>query len=374
MKSAMLRKTRHLFPDELWSPLAIVAMPEFVFDEHQTPVLTKSELGTYALVCRSAEERRNNCSVDLSISDLQLLMGFAKRSDAIKARDGLENKKFIRRVVRKGNKAQRYVLVNPKTLEDFAIETGDKRQFQSFRSRLRHSGIGYFNVPAFAIEHIRQVSSSSFAAFIGAARYMNLLQERDAEINAAVLCSMSGLSRKTLNKSIAALNKRWLTIGFTDTSYRTVFVELINNSTRETLMEFARKQKELDEEERQKRMREQRTNSSAQLLAFAMWCIGDHNAKHTSGADFMFRCPDCRNGKTHKPKFAVNPFMGTHGCFYCHDCGIGGGLTKLGTQKVGLFDALKKLHAIETTEPLLFQKAQKLLRGYGVGGYSQRAS
>jgi hypothetical protein len=370
----MLRKTRHLFPDELWSPLAVVAVPAFVFDENHNPVLTKNELRVYALLCEKAEDRHNNCSVELSISDVQVLLGIAKRSSAVEARDGLERKNFIKRIARTGNLAPLYLLTNPKTGEPFAVQNSDQRLFQSLRSRLRHSGVGYFNVPRFAVVNIKEVSSAAFSAFIAVARYMNLLQERDGEIRASILCSMAGLDRKTLNKSVASLNHHWLTIGFTDTAFRTLLVELIDHSSRKSLTQFARKQLELDDAEREQRMREGRTHSPEALLAFAMWAIGSRDARHTSGADFMFRCPACHNGKTHRPKFSVNVFMGTHGAYFCHDCKIGGGLVRLATENVGLFDALKKLQNIHQTEPDLMKIASKLLQGYTERGFSQRAS
>jgi hypothetical protein len=141
--------------------------------------------------------------------------------------------------------------------------------------------------------------------------------------------------------------------------------------TKETLTAFARKQKEDDDAERQNNIRAQRRHTPEQLLAFAMWVMRDGNPKRGTGADFCFRCHACRNRVTHKPRLAVNVYRGTHGAFFCYECKAGGGLKKLATEKVGLFVALSKLAGIERSEPVLFDTATKLLKGYTDSGYQQ---
>jgi DNA-binding MarR family transcriptional regulator len=372
VKTSLLRKSRFLFPDGIWTPLSIVAVPVFVFDAGHKPVLTGPELCAYAIACEIAENPQANCAFTLSLSDLMKHMGLTSRPAVAKIRKSLERKRFIKREgARKGRDAQRYVLTNPRSGESFAVETEDKRTHQSLRSTLRHLGIGYLNVPLFAIQQISKSPTSSFALFVAVCRYLSILGERDGQLEASILRAMSGLDRRTFKKAIEALNGRWLDIAFSDS--RTVGVILVNPWTQATLESFARTLKDEDDAAVQRSIHAQRVNTPEQLLAFAMWLIGDTNPKHSSGADFYFRCPECRNGKTHKPKFAFNPFRGTHGLFCCYDCGVGGGLKRLAVEKVGLFGALSKLAGIERSEPLLVEAATKMLKGYTESGY-QKAS
>jgi hypothetical protein len=401
MLQTELRKNRNLFPDELWTPLAIFALPVFIF-ENGKPVLTPAELVVYSLGCEVAENPKHNCCFALSLTDLQQLTGFSDRKHIIEALDGLVAKSFIRPVGtrRRGSKTpQAYELMNPLTEDGFSTDSQDKRERQNFRSALYHRSLGYFNVPIFALRALPEFGARAIVLFVAMARCANTTEaklrrfntrqlvegaysSRDFEMPAMELRTMTGLDPKTFKNVMTRIHGQLLHVGFTTSTSRTVQVILIDPVSKDSLDLLLNRQREADEAAQRKRWAENRgqnrKHTAAQLLAWAMWFFKDASPQPASGSDFMFWCPVCHNKKTRKGKnsqkqrFGVNPFKGAHGLCYCQDCGHGGSVWKLVTSSIGLFEAGQKLARIEDEEPKYFQSAQELVRGFTEDGERKR--
>lgn len=303
------------------------------------------------------------------MSELQKLTGFGNRTVVSNAVQGLVGKNFIRPVGTRrlgSNEPQAYELLNPITCEGLAIESADKRNYQSLRSVLRHAGLGYFNTPIDVLRQMSQKSSAALALFMAADRCVNLARQRDIEIRSAELRAMSGQDPKTFKRSIEEIHERWLIIGFTDTTSRTTFISLIDPESGTLLDAFEMEQQAIDEEAREKRYAEameNREHTAADILAWAMWALNNPNPKHGTGGNFMFTCPECKNRKSHKPKFAVSPFKGYYGAHYCFDCRESGSLNTLLAKHRGLLESLKKLASIRHDNAELYATAEQLVRG-----------
>jgi hypothetical protein len=372
----VLKKSRYLFPEQLWNPLAVCAVPAFVFAEGK-PVLSPAETSVYAIACADAEEPKNNCTFTRSLSELQTLTGFSDRHVVIDAVKGLMSKCFIRLTGehKPGSKdAQTYELLNPRTAEGLGVEGSDSRNFLSLRSALYQAGLGYFNMPLDVVRGMSEKGSSELVLFFAIARCAGKIQDRDFEIKAAELRDLSGLDPKTFKKVVVRIDKQWVQIGFTTTDCRAVAVFLIDPASKKLLSAFEREQKDRDNEAIQKRVMPARMHSAQEILAWTMWALRNDNPKPASGAEFMFTCQLCRNKKSHKPKMTVNPFKGLYGVFHCYDCGYGGGLKKITGSQYGVWEAAKMLASIKSEQPALYAKATALLKGYGPSGYIGRGA
>jgi hypothetical protein len=382
-----LRITRHLFEETIWNPLAICAIPFFIYDESQQdkPVLNRAELAVYAIACAHAEEPKNNCRVTLSISEFQELSGFSNKNTVRDALKGLEEKHFLRTVDGKSGEKKTREILNPRTGESFSIETSDRREFTRLRTALSQCGLGYFNIPVDMVNRLHEKSSSAFTLFVAVARSMNLASSRcmfiedirEVEVPAKRLRKMTGFSHDTLKKSVIELDESWLHIGFTDADHKVVLISLIDPATKESLWLFEYKRREADNAERKEKFEAnllKREHTNTQLLAWAMWILNDSGPLGKDGEEFSFWCPVCRNQVTSKgrrqarPRFSVNVSKGSYGLWHCFDCGIGGTLLKLAEQRRGgTWDARKMLHDIEKEKPTLYAAAQRLLDGYKPG-------
>lgn len=369
-----LRKTRTLFVEEIWNPLSICAVPAFVFDAQGNPTLTPAELSVYAIACMDCENPKSNCQFTRSLTELQKLTGFSDRKTVNVALQSLVGKSFLTPVGDRkpgSNEPQQYEFTNPITGEGLALEVSDKRNFQSLRSVLRHAGLAYFNVPTDVLQRMNQQTSAALALFMAADRCVNLAREREIEIRSVELRTMAGQDPKTFKRSIEEIHERWLLIGFTDASSRVVFVNLIDPESGTLLDSFEWEQQEADEEERQRRFAEaaaNREHTAEEILAWAMWALKEKEPKTGSGANFMFTCPECRNRVSHKKKFAVNPFKGFYGAFYCFECRVNGSLNRLIAARCGFLESLTKLRSIASENPELLATATELLRGYDESG------
>src|SRR6266404_292784 len=254
MVETKLRRNRNVFPDELWTPLAIFALPAFIFEKDE-PLLTGAELAVYALGCETAEAPKNNCCFSLSISELQKMTGFSKRAHIRQALDGLTEKGFIRPVAEHtpGSKTARaYELMNRLTEEGFSLDVKDKRERQNFRSALYQNGLGYFNVATFGLRALPEFGTKCLVLFVAAARCANTTEanlrlfntrqlvegkysSRDFEVPAVELRSMTGQDPKTFKGAISRIHGELLHIAFTDTTSRTVQVILIDPVSKQSL-------------------------------------------------------------------------------------------------------------------------------------------
>jgi hypothetical protein len=371
----VLRTTRNLFPDELWNPLAVCAIPSFIFSDGK-PVLTPAEVSVYTIACMDAEQPKNNCTFTRSLAELQTLTGFSFRNAITDALKGLMEKKFIRLVGEHKPGSQTppiYELLNPQTGEALSVGGTDRRAFLSLRSALYHARLSYFNIPQDVVLNMSKKSSAELVLFLCVARCAGKVQERDFEIKAAELRRLSGLAQKTFKRVIEHLNRCWLMIGFTATDCREVFVFLIDPGSKKLLTTFEREQKNRDEAAIQNRVRPERTHSAGEILAWAMWALRNDNPKPACGGDFMFTCPMCRNKKSHKPKLSVNPFKGVFGAFHCYECRYNGGLKKIAGSRHGIWEAKKMLAGIRQEQPALFAKATEVLKGYDADGLRSAA-
>ena len=169
------------------------------------------------------------------------------------------------------------------------------------------------------------------------------------------------------------IHERWLLIGFTDSSSRMTFVQLIDPESGKLLDTFEMEQEEADKEAREKRYAEataQRDFSGPEILAWAMWALSDDSPKRGTGANYLFTCPECRNKKSHKKKFAVDPYLGYYGAYMCYECRAGGSLNKLIAGRCGFLESLTVLSSIKCDHPKLMEKANALCNGRNVsGGY-----
>jgi hypothetical protein len=372
----VLRKTRYLFPDELWNPVATCAVPAFIFADGK-PVLTPAEVSLYAIACKDASEPKSNCAFSRSLTELQTLTGFSNRSVVTDALKGLVTKGFIRPFGERKTESQEsqpYELMNPRTAEPLAIQSSDSRNFVGLRSALYHAGLSYFNVPLDVVQGMSKKSSAELVLFLAVARIAGKVEDRDFVTKAAGLRDLSGLSQKTFKKVVVRLNKRWLEIGFTDTDCLNVSVFLIDPDTKKLLVTFEREQKDADQLRAQANAKAQRTLSAEQVFAWALWFLRNDNPKPASGAEFLFTCPLCKNRKSHKPKLTVNPFKGVYGAFHCYECRYGGGLKKLAGTRCDVWESDKMLASIKSEQPALYAKATALLKGYGPSGYIGRGA
>ena len=392
MNVTKLRKSRTLFHEDLWTPLAVFALPAFIYEKDE-PILTPAELAVYAIGCEIAEEPKNNCRFTLSVTEIQALTGFSKRNTVTEALRGLASKNFIQPVgTRKpGSKTpQSYELTNPKTQEGFSLDTKDRRERKSFRSALYHNGFGYFNVPKFSLRPLPDFGATALVLFCAAARCANTTESnlrqfntrqlvegrysgRDFEIPSVELRKMTGLDPKTFKKAMGRIHNQLLYIGFTDASSRTVQIMLIDPDTKISLDLMEQRQREADEADRRKYRSENRKHAAAQLLAWVMWAFKDCAPRVAGRGEFCFWCPECHNRKTRKGKrelkqrFSVNPFKGASGLYRCYDCSASGSVKALVISRVGIFDALVKLAGIER-ESHYYEPAQELVKGYDEEG------
>jgi hypothetical protein len=392
MNITKLRKNRSLFHEDVWTPLAVFALPAFIYKSDQL-LLTPTELAVYALGCEIAGEPKNNCRFTLSVTQIQASTGFSKRNTVTKALHGLVTKNFIKPVgARKpGSKTpQTYELTNPVTQDGFSLDPNDKRERQNFRSALYHSGFGYFNVAEFSLRGLPEFGAGALALFVAAARCANTTESnlrqfntrqlvdgrysgRDFEMPALELRRMAGLDRKTFKKMIARIHNQLLHIGFTDATSRTVQVILIDPGTKTFLDTMQDRQQEADEEARKKYRSENRKHTAAQLLAWVMWSFKDCAPRSASGGEFCFWCPKCHNTKTRKGKreqkqrLSVNPFKGASGLYRCYDCMTGGTVKALVTGRMGIFEAHVKLAGIKE-DSQYYRPAQELLKNYNEEG------
>jgi hypothetical protein len=373
-ENGMLRATRVLFSETVWNPLSVAAFPVFVFDQSGNPRLTPAELSIYAVAYMDCENPRSNCQFTRSLTELQKLTGFSYRKTIIEALQGLVNKKFLKTVGERApgsHTKQTYELLNPMTEDGLSIESTDKRHFQSLRSVLRHAGLGYFNVPQDVLRQIHQKPSQALALFVAADRCVSVARERDIQIRSAELRAMSGQDQKTFKKAIEEINEKWLLIGFTDDTSRVTFISLIDPESGKVLDEFEWEQQAADQEAREQRYANaiaKREHNPDEILAWAMWALRDNSPKRGTGSNYLFTCPECRNKKSHKKKFAVDPYKGFYGAYVCFDCRTGGSLNKLLAVRCGLFDSLTKLRAIGREHPELLARAKELTDGRNADG------
>jgi hypothetical protein len=211
---------------------------------------------------------------------------------------------------------------------------------------------------------------------MAADRCVNLARERDIEIRAAELRTMAGQDPKTFKRSMEEIHERWLLIGFTDATSRIVFVNLIDPDSGSLLDSFEYEQTAVDEAQRQERYAnaiKKRENTAEEILAWVMWALHDEDPKYGTKANFLFMCPECRNKKTHRKKFAVDAFKGHYGAYYCYDCRVSGALNKLIATRCGFLDSLIALRGIRREQPRLYEKASELMKQYGPDGYEAAA-
>src|SRR5690348_13052390 len=209
-KGRVLRSTRVLFSEQIWNPLSICAVPVFVFDEYGNPRLTPAELSVYAVACMDCENPRANCQFTRSLSELQKLTGFGNRTVVCEALKTLVLKHFLKPSGNRkpgSNEPQSYELTNPTNQESLALDVTDKRQFQSLRSVLRHTGLGYFNVPQDILRQMSQKTSAALALFMAADRCVNLARQRDIEIRSAELRAMAGQNPRTFKRSMEEIHE-----------------------------------------------------------------------------------------------------------------------------------------------------------------------
>jgi hypothetical protein len=392
-----LRQTRFFSPDELWSPFAVCAVPLFVF-KNGAPVLTKNEKGVYAVLCKEADNKENNCTVSFNLRDLQQETGYEKWS-VIQALRGLRKKDFIRPVGERkqgSREALSFELTNPANREGFALVTDDKREFRNLRSALYHAQLGYMNIPLFGLRLITKQGVGRFLTFRAFARVANLVDydlrqheekqhvvagrysRRNFEVPTAEVQKLSGLNYRTFTREREALNKSKVLSIEASANGRTLQVTLMAPGMKQTLEEFEEEQKRKDDEARLKRYEEanqDRKVTPAQSLALAIWFLKDLHPKIGNDGEFLFFCPECHNFKTkrgrreHKPRFSVNPFEGRDALFCCYDCdgGQSTGLARYVADKTGTryMEVLAKLFNIQNEEPECYAAAQQLLGGFG---------
>jgi hypothetical protein len=379
-----LRKTRFFAPDELWAPLAVCAVPLFVF-KNGAPILGKNEDGVYVVLCAMADNRENNCTVSFNLRDIQDRTGY-KEWSVIKALQSLTAKHFIRPVGERKNgsrEALSFELTNPENSEGFALVTDDKREFRNLRSALFHARLAYVNIPVFAVRALKSKKKMDMARFLTFRAFAVVAGNRNArdfKVATAEVRELSGIDQKTFKKEYEALHKSKLLRIEVSLNGTMLSVTLVDPKTKKTLDDFQEEQKIADDAERQQRYEEankERKATPEQALALAIWFLKDNHPKIGNGGDFLFFCPECHNFKTkrgrreHKPRFSVNPFEGNDALLCCYDCdeGHGTGLvgyvaTKTGT---GYMKIAAKLFNIKSEEPECYAAAQKLLGGFGGG-------
>jgi DNA-binding transcriptional regulator GbsR (MarR family) len=373
-----LRKTRHFVTEELWSPLAVFAVPLFILSDG-VPALEKNEEGVYTVLCERAENSRNNCIVTFGIEELEDRTGYS-RSSVSRAFKGLREKKFIRPVGDRRNgsrEALSFELTNPANSEGLALVTDDKRERRNLRSALYQAQLPYMNLPMFSVREIKKRGVARFLAFRALAAIAGNLKQRGFTAETAVLRKLSGLDQKTFRRELEKVNGKVIEAEVSPNG-RMVRVTLIDPKSKQTLDDLEEQQKLADEEARLKRYDEEnkeRVSTPEQVLALALWCLKDLHPKIGGDGEFVFYCPECHNFKTkrgrrqQRPRFTVNPSKGMNGLAYCHDCdaGMGGDLLKYVANKTGMkpFEAMTKLLSIKSEEPAYYAAAQGLLGGFG---------
>jgi hypothetical protein len=362
-----------LFANELWSDAVdLLALPGYVFTQG-SPALTRSELAVFAIACKVTNNPKANCRFAIKLEEMQKLTGYGDKQTVSDALRGLCEKKFIKKVKTARRKTDPFVyeVCDPETSEGFSTDSGDERNTMKLRRALKIRNYPYFWLPTVAVKQLPTVKSSSFALFVAVARQASL-RGRTFEIPTAELEKFSGLEdRRTLKAAMTEIHQRWVFMGFTDSSSKTVHVNLIDpaNGSFIGTEELERELKE--QAERHQRFKEHkaknRKHTPVQILAWAMWNFSSELKPSTIG-EFKTFCPSCHNRSTHKPNLSINPFKAQHGVYCCGDCGVGGNLLDLIAQRVGLVEALTMLQGIERAVPRLVQKAEQMLKGTDADG------
>lgn len=367
-----LNRTRVIFPEDVWNPLGCCVIPASIYAESR-PVLTDAELKVMLIGCAEANMPKSNCGFALSLSELGTRTGYKRRDVLTGALAGLCEKRFIVPVSERrpgSHVPARYEFWNQMIEESFAAPAEEgHRKLRRLRAALFFNRVSYFPLPLDAVAKLNTMAPKSAAVFAACARLGNVKMQSDFTTEASLLCRMSGADRRTVKRAADDLSGRLMDILLLGRDEARI--EFRDPNTGRPLDVVKQEQSNADEASRVGH----RHFTPAQIMAWALRVFGEPVKVGTVG-EFLYNCPLCGNGqkRRHRPQFNVNPFKNAFGLWHCFSCERGGTILDRVMSVTGCnrVEAFFELAAIQTQEPELYARAEKLVADHGADSFTKR--